>query len=119
MRSYGLTLLLVDDPASIERYKEHHRSVWPEVVARLAEVGITQMRIYLLGTRLFMYLEAVDEFDPATDFPRINQDPKSQQWDRLMRTMQERVPDAAGAEWWAPMEPVFDLNSAGLRPGGT
>ena len=53
MQSFGRTLLLVDDPALIERYREHHRQVWPEVTARLRQVGITQMRIYLLGRRLF------------------------------------------------------------------
>ena len=111
MQSFGRTLLLVDDPALIERYREHHRAVWPEVTARLREVGITQMRIYLLGRRLFMYMEAADGFDPATDFARINDDTRSQEWDQLMRTMQERVPEAADGEWWAAMEQVFDLSS--------
>lgn len=111
MQSFGRTLLLVDDPALIERYRAHHRAVWPEVTARLRQVGITQMRIYLLGRRLFMYMEADDGFDPETDFARINDDPRSREWDELMRTMQERVPEAADGEWWATMEPVFDLSS--------
>jgi L-rhamnose mutarotase len=110
MQTYGLTLQLVDDAALIERYKEHHRRVWPEVTARLREVGITEMRIYLLGRRLFMYVEAGDGFDPARDFARINEDPRSWEWDVLMRTMQERVTEAAEGEWWATMEPVFDLS---------
>jgi hypothetical protein len=27
-----------------------------------------------------------------------------------MRTMQEKVPEAGPEDWWADMEPVFDLN---------
>lgn len=111
MQSFGRTLLLVDDPALIKRYREHHRAVWPEVTARLRQVGITEMRIYLLGRRLFMYMEAADSFDPATDFARINDDRRSQEWDELMRTVQERVPEAAQGEWWAAMEQVFELSS--------
>lgn len=86
-------------------------AVWPEVTARLREVGITPVRIYLLGRRLFMYMEADNAFDPATDFARINDDPRSREWDELMRTMQERVPEAAVGEWWATMEQVFDLSA--------
>jgi len=110
MRCYGLTLALRDDPAAIERYTAHHRRVWPEVTARLREVGVGEMKIFLLGRRMFMYIETDDRFDPARDFARINDDPKSKEWDVLMRGMQERVPEAAEGEWWARMEQVFDLN---------
>lgn len=112
MQRYGMTLQLVDDPAQVERYRDHHRRVWPEVTARLREVGIREMRIYLLGRRLFMYLEAVDGFEPERDFARINEDPKSAEWDLLMRTMQAPVPEAREGEWWARMEPMFDLSQS-------
>lgn len=110
MQYFGRTLALRDDPALIEQYKEYHRHAWPEVVARLKEIGITEMRIFLLGHRLFMYMETVDGFDPARDYPRLNDDPRYQEWDTLMRTMQEKVSEAGPDEWWADMEPVFDLN---------
>ncbi len=110
MQSYGLTLLLRDDLAAIERYKQHHRQVWPEVAACLRRIGVREMRIYLLGRRLFMYLEAADGFDPDADFPRANTDPRYQEWDELMRTLQEKAPEAGPGGWWAAMEEVFDLN---------
>jgi len=62
MQSYGLTLLLKGDADVIERYKGYHREAWPEVIARLKEIGISEMKIYLIGRRLFMYMEAVDGF---------------------------------------------------------
>jgi len=110
MRCYGLTLALRDDPLLIAQYKEHHQHVWPGVTARLRDVGVTEMKIFLLGTRMFMYIETSDTFDPATDFSRINEDHVSKEWDTLMRGLQERVPEAGEGAWWAPMEQVFDLN---------
>ena len=111
MQSYGLALNLRDDPAGIARYKKEHEHAWPVVLRRLREVGITEMKIYLLGRRLFMYCETKDGFDPDTDFARCNDDPEYRRWDELMRTMQERVAEARPGEWWARMELVFDLGA--------
>jgi L-rhamnose mutarotase len=110
MQSYGMTLMLKDDEHIVERYKDYHRSAWQEVIARLREIGITEMRIYLLGRRMFMYMEAVDGFDPDRDFPKLNEVTRYREWDELMRTLQERAPEAKPGEWWASMEEVFDLN---------
>ncbi|TMD77896.1 MAG: L-rhamnose mutarotase [Chloroflexi bacterium] len=110
MQSYGLTLLLKDDADVIDRYKRYHREAWPEVIARLKEIGIIEMKIFLIGRRLFMYMEAVDGFDPDRDFPKLNELPRYREWDVLMSSMQERVPEAREGEWWAAMEEVFDLN---------
>jgi L-rhamnose mutarotase len=110
MQSYGMTLMLKDDEAIVERYKDFHRKAWPEVVARLREFGITEMRIYLLGRRMFMYMEAADGFDPGRDFPKLIEDPRYREWEELMRTLQQRAPEAKPGDWWAPMEEVFDLS---------
>ena len=110
MQSYGMTLMLKDDEKIVERYKEYHRKAWPEVVLRLRENGITQMRIYLLGRRMFTYMEAVYGFSPERDFPKLAQDPRYRKWDQLMRGLQQPAPEARAGEWWAPMEEVFDLS---------
>jgi len=111
MKRYGMTLMLKDGEEIVDRYKEYHRHAWPEVIDRLREVGIVNMRIYLLGRRMFMYMEAVDEFEPERDFPKLNELPRYREWDELMRTLQERAPEARADEWWASMEEVFDLSS--------
>ena len=111
MQRYGMTLMLKDGEEIVDRYKEYHRHAWPEVIDRLREVGIVNMRIYLLGRRMFMYMEAVDEFEPERDFPKLNELPRYREWDELMRTLQERAPEARADEWWASMEEVFDLSS--------
>lgn len=116
MKCYGRTLCLRADPALVESYKRYHQQVWPEVLAGIREAGITEMRIFLRGNRMFMYCETVDSFDPARDFARANASPKAQEWDRLMRTLQEPAPEAGPDEWWAEMEQVFDLNWPQHRP---
>jgi L-rhamnose mutarotase len=105
-----MTLMLRDDDEIVERYRQHHRNAWPEVIARLREVGVVEMRIYLLGRRLFMYMEAIDGFDPEREFPKLVEDPRYRQWDELMRGLQQPAPEARAGEWWAPMEEVFDLS---------
>jgi len=109
-RYYGLTLMLRDDPELIARYKAEHANAWPEVVAKLRQVGVTEMKIFVLGRRMFMYCETVDGFEPDVDFARCLEDPTYRKWDELMRSLQERTPEAQPGEWWAMMECVFDLN---------
>lgn len=110
MQSFGLTLCLQDDPGKIAAYKAHHRAVWPAVLARLRAVGVHEMKIFVRGTRMFMFLETDDDFDPRRDFARINEDPRSQEWNALMADLQERAPEASPDEWWAPMELVFSMD---------
>ena len=110
MKQYGRTLNLKDDPAIIDRYVDHHRRVWSEVEYGLRAIGILQMRIWLLGRRLFMLMETVDDFDPDRDFARyMASDPRIREWQALMETFQEPVPEAKPGEWWADMDLVYML----------
>ena len=111
MKAYAQALDLKTDPEVIEKYKEYHRNVWPEVVESLKEIGITAMKIYLSGNHLFMYFEAVDDFDPARDFQGYTeQNPRADEWNTLMSSFQQKTPEAGPDDWWAPMELVYDLN---------
>lgn len=113
MKTFALTINLKDDPVLIEQYKLEHTRVWPEVTARIRAIGIQQMKIWLLGRRLFMYLETDDDFDLARDFGSVNDDPRSAQWNAWMaETFQERVPEAREGELWAVMDLAFDLKQA-------
>ena len=110
MKSYAMALDLRDDAEVIERYVEYHRAVWDEVLDELKSIGISKMKIFLHGSRLFMYLEVPDDFDLERDFQRYTEaSPRAAEWDALMREYQVRVPGAKPGEWWAGMEEVFDL----------
>jgi len=110
MKSFAQCLDLNDDPDMIAAYIRHHQAVYPEVVAALKAIGITTLKIYLLGNRLFMYFEAPDTFDPARDYQEYARDPRCRRWDELMRTFQKKAPGAKPGEWWADMQLVFGLD---------
>ena len=110
MKAFGLAIDLKDDPDLIAKYKEHHRNPWPEPLQGLGEVGVTDMKIFLLCRRMFMYMTTVDDFDADRDFAEyVKKNPRAAEWDELMRTFQEPVAEAKEGEWWALMEPVCDL----------
>ena len=110
MKHYGLTIDLKNDAELIAQYKRYHAEPWPEPLQGLREMGIIDMKIFLLGTRMFMYMTTTDEFEAERDFPKyVEQNPKAAEWDELMRTFQSQVPEAREGEWWAEMEMVFDL----------
>ncbi|MDP7627233.1 MAG: L-rhamnose mutarotase [SAR202 cluster bacterium] len=110
MKTYAMALDLIDDPEVIEEYKEHHRHVWPEVKQGLEKIGITEMKIFLTGCRLFMFLRTEDEFDLEKDFQSYTDtSPRARMWDDLMRNFQQKIPSAKTGDWWVPMEEVFNL----------
>ena len=109
MQTYAMTLMLKDDAGTVERYRQYHQRAWPEVIGRLREIGVVEMKIYLLGRRLFLYMEAVDGFALEREFPKLAEDARYREWDELMRGLQEPAPEAKAGEWWAEMEEVFDL----------
>ena len=105
-----MTINLRDDPAAVAAYRHHHDHIWPEVAAALKAVGVRGLRIWLSGRRLFMLLTTDDAFDPAVDFPRyLGLDPRCREWEDLMTTLQEPLPEARSGEKWALMEEIFTL----------
>lgn len=59
VKRYCQTLDLRDSPELIAEYRKRHSQAeaWPEILAGIREVGILEMEIYILGTRLFMIVE--------------------------------------------------------------
>ena len=109
MRAFAQAIDLTDDPARIDEYLRHHRAVWPEVTVGLRAIGIRGMRIWRGGTRLFMVVETDDDFDPSR-YQTYASNPRTQEWDALMRSFQRPTPFAKPGEWWSPLEEVFDLD---------
>jgi Uncharacterized conserved protein len=110
VKTFVYTINLKNDPEKIEMYKNYHKSVWLEVEESLKSVGILRMRIFLLGTRMVNIVETVDEFNPECDFARYTENkPIVEKWDKLMSEFQEKVAEAKESEWWALMEPVYEL----------
>jgi L-rhamnose mutarotase len=80
--------------------------VWPELLIRLKEVGISDYSIFRRGQELFLCLRA-DDFDRAWD--ELDRDPVNQHWQALMSELFEPVPDKLPGERFAMMQEVFYL----------
>ena len=63
VKRYCQTLDLKNDSALIAEYVKRHADIWPEIKTGICEVGILEMQIFLLGTRLFMIVETPLDFD--------------------------------------------------------
>jgi L-rhamnose mutarotase len=111
MKYFGYTLNLRDDAQAIAAYKEYHRNVWPEIEAMQRRLGVTKIRIFLHGRRLFLYLETSDDYDPVKAGPEYMKDPRIVEWERTMQDkFQEPLPEAKPGEWWLPMEAIYELD---------
>jgi L-rhamnose mutarotase len=110
-KRYCLALDLKDDPALIAEYKQHHERVWPEITRSIRDSGVENLEIYLLGTRLFMILEASDDFTFERKAAMDRANPRVQEWENLMWKFQKALPGARPGEKWLPMEQIFKLES--------
>lgn len=110
MPVFAQCLDLVDDPDLVREYVELHRHVPAAVESALRAIGVESMRIHRLGTRLYMTIETREGFDPARDYQRYAQVPEAAAWDARMRKYQRPAPEAKSGEWWAAMEPVYELS---------
>jgi L-rhamnose mutarotase len=109
-RRYCLTLDLKDDPQLIAEYKKYHEQIWPEITASIRESGIDDMEIYLLGKRMFMIMEVNDAFSFEKKAKADRANPKVQEWEQLMWTFQQALPQAGTGEKWLRMERIFKLD---------
>ena len=110
-RRYCLTLDLKNDPSLIAEYKRYHQKIWPEISQSIKDSGIEDMEIYLLGTRMFMIMEVSERFSFDVKAQADRQNPKVQEWEKLMWKFQQSLPEAKPGEKWLLMERVFKLES--------
>lgn len=110
MKRYCQTLELVDNPSMIEKYLEAHRHVWSEIQQGIRSVGILDMQIYALGTRLFMICDTVDDFDWEKDNARLATLPRQAEWEAYVSQFQGCDPNAPSTDKWHLMERIFKLD---------
>lgn len=108
---FCLTLDLKDDSTLIKEYKYWHMEehIWPEIPKGIREVGILDMEIYLLGTRLFMIMETKEGFDFDRQMARLSELPRQKEWEAFVSKFQKALPGAASGEKWKRMERIFKL----------
>jgi L-rhamnose mutarotase len=111
-RRYCLALDLKDDPQLIAEYRHYHEHVWPDVLQSIRDSGIEEMEIYLLGTRMFMIIEANESFSFAAKARADATNPRVQEWEELMWKFQQRLPWAKPGEKWVLTERIFSWSSS-------
>ena len=112
VKRYCQTLdLREDNPELIAEYRKRHSQgeVWPETLAAIREVGILEMEIYILGTRLFMIVETPLDFDWDSAMARMATLPRQEEWEAYMAIFQQAGVSASSAEKWQLMDRMFYL----------
>lgn len=110
-RRFCQTLDLKDNADLISQYKHYHSPVghWPEIAKGIKDVGILDMQIYLIGTRMFMIVETPPAFDWNKQMDKLSTLEKQPEWAALMLKFQQALPGVSEVKWQL-MENVFDLN---------
>lgn len=109
MTRYCLALDLKNDPALIAEYETHHKNVWPEIIRSIKDAGIEVLDIYRAGNRLFMIIEANNDFSFEKKSAMDAANPKVQEWEELMWKFQQALPWAKPREKWILMKKIFEL----------
>ena len=111
VKRFCQTLDLKDNPELIAEYRRRHSEgeVWSEVLAGIREVGILEMEIYLVGTRLVMIVETALDFDWDTAMARLATLPRQQEWEDYMSLFQQAAEGSSSNEKWQSMERIFHL----------
>ncbi len=111
VKRYCQTLDLRDNPELIAEYRRRHSQehIWKEIPEGIRQVGILEMEIYLLDTRLFMIVETPMDFDWDTAMARLGTLPRQAEWEDYMAEFQLVKAGMSSAEKWQLMERIFHL----------
>ena len=91
VKRYVQTMDLKDDPELIAEYRRRHseEESWKEIRDGIREVGILDMQIFILGTRLVMIVETPLDFDWDSAMARLATLPRQQEWEDYMSIFQD------------------------------
>ncbi len=111
VKRYVQTMDLKDDPALIAEYRRRHsrEESWKEIRDGIREVGILEMELYILGTRLVMIVDTPLDFDWDKAMARLATLPRQQEWEDYMAMFQQCAEGATSDEKWQMMERMFYL----------
>jgi L-rhamnose mutarotase len=111
VKRYCQTMDLRDNAELIRKYKEAHDRdhFWDEIKQGIRSVGILEMEIYILGTRLFMIVETPLDFDWDSAMARLATLPRQEEWETYVAQFQQCNENATSDEKWRMMDRIFYL----------
>jgi L-rhamnose mutarotase len=110
-KRYCKTIELKNDPQLMEEYKKVHapKNLWPEINQGMKEVGILDMEIYIIGSRLFMIMDTVPNFDHEKAMAELAKKPRQQEWEAYVSKFQKTTETATADEKWQLIERIYKL----------
>lgn len=108
-QKFCLALDLKDDAQLMAEYKAYHQEVWPEIIESIKVSGIEVLEIYCVGNRMFMIIDADENFSFDKKSAADADNPKVLEWEDLMWKFQHPLPSAKPGEKWMLMEKIFEL----------
>ena len=111
VKRYCQTMDLRDNAELIRKYREAHdkEHFWDEIKQGIRSVGILEMEIYILGTHLFMIVEAPLDVDGDSAMQRLATLPRQEEWEAYVAQFQLCNENATSDEKWRMMERMFYL----------
>ncbi|HEY9124958.1 MAG TPA: L-rhamnose mutarotase [Bacteroidales bacterium] len=111
-KRYCKTMELRNDAQLIEAYKKAHAkgAAWPEITQGMKEVGIIDMEIYLFGTKLFMIMDTVADFDHDKAMAQLATKPRQSEWEAYMSQFQDTSAEATADQKWQLMERIYKMD---------
>jgi L-rhamnose mutarotase len=109
MKRFCLALDLKEDTKLIAEYEDYHKNVWPEIIKSIKVSGIEVLDIYRTGNRMFMIIEANEDFSFEKKATMDAKNSKVQEWESLMWKFQQSLPWAKTGEKWILMDKIFEL----------
>ena len=111
-KRYCKTLKLKNNSKLIKEYKKVHSmgAVWPEITQGMKEVGIIDMEIYIAGTRLFMIMDTVSDFDHDVAMAKLATLPRQAEWEAYVSKFQQTSSDASADEKWQLLERIYEMD---------
>jgi L-rhamnose mutarotase len=111
-KRYCKTMELRNNSELIKAYKKAHAkgAAWPEITQGMKEVGILDMEIYLFGTKLFMIMDTVADFDHDKAMEELAKKPRQAEWEAHMAQFQDTSAEATADQKWQLMEQIYKMD---------
>jgi len=93
-------------PGVIEEYERAHQNVWPELLAKLKKVGVSDYSVFRRDLDLFLVMK-VDDFERAWGI--LDKDPTNLRWQKEMGHLFDPITNLKPGERFPMMKEVFHL----------
>ena len=109
LKRYVQFLEISEDPELVAQYRKWHSEEysWKEVRDGIREVGILEMEIYILGSKLVMIVDTSVDFQWEDAMARLATLPRQAEWEAFVSKFQGCSAEARSDEKWQLMGKIF------------